>query len=252
MGAVVQAVAITAAISVIAAGIVFYVILRLRMKKGQKLESSFRREAAPRAEFRPHGAALKGLIVDEDGLDVLYLRKLEDGHLSGCFNKVWFNPMMEEVKRMNCREEKPSVSVSEPLQEVPLLQHPINRYEFEANKPSPPSPPPTPLQAPPPLPPPPPPPPAPPPPPLPTKPAPPPPPPPKLRPAPPPQPGKRLIQPHKPPMAPRIQEKRPSRGEEDSDKGVQTTKLKPLHWDKVMANADHSMVWNEINDGSFR
>ncbi|XP_047310341.1 formin-like protein 4 [Impatiens glandulifera] len=32
------------------------------------------------------------------------------------------------------------------------------------------------------------------------------------------------------------------------------TKLKPLHWDKlILANADHSMVWDEINiDGSFR
>ncbi|XP_073269837.1 formin-like protein 8 [Primulina huaijiensis] len=30
------------------------------------------------------------------------------------------------------------------------------------------------------------------------------------------------------------------------------TRLKPLHWDKVTANTDHSMVWNEINDGSFR
>ncbi|KAF2311382.1 hypothetical protein GH714_022170 [Hevea brasiliensis] len=29
-------------------------------------------------------------------------------------------------------------------------------------------------------------------------------------------------------------------------------KLKPLHWDKVIANADHSMVWNEIIDGSLR
>ncbi|PIN04909.1 hypothetical protein CDL12_22560 [Handroanthus impetiginosus] len=29
-------------------------------------------------------------------------------------------------------------------------------------------------------------------------------------------------------------------------------KLKPLHWDKVTANADYSMVWNEINNGSFR
>ncbi|XP_062118534.1 formin-like protein 4 [Humulus lupulus] len=30
------------------------------------------------------------------------------------------------------------------------------------------------------------------------------------------------------------------------------TKLKPLHWDKVTADVDHSTVWDEINDGSLR
>ncbi|KAL0342766.1 UNVERIFIED_CONTAM: Formin-like protein 8 [Sesamum calycinum] len=51
-------------------------------------------------------------------------------------------------------------------------------------------------------------------------------------------------------------ENRRSRAEEPSEEGVNKNggqmKLKPLHWDKVIANADHSMVWNEINDGSFR
>ncbi|XP_031491346.1 formin-like protein 16 [Nymphaea colorata] len=28
-------------------------------------------------------------------------------------------------------------------------------------------------------------------------------------------------------------------------------KLKPLHWEKVPANADHSMVWDNLRDGSF-
>ncbi|KAH6797430.1 formin 8 [Perilla frutescens var. hirtella] len=165
---VLQAVAITATISVIVVGIVLYIVYRLRWaRRVKKRECSFRREpptAAPRVEFQHRGAALKGVIVDEEGVDVLYLRKLEGGSLSGCFSKVWYNPMMEE----------------------------------------------------------------------------------------------RLINPSpKPPVAPRVQEKRVSRAE-DSDKegmqenGVQTTKLKPLHWDKVTANADHSMVWNEINDGSLR
>ncbi|KAL1541552.1 formin-like protein 8 [Salvia divinorum] len=232
----VEVVAITATISVIVAGIVFYLIYRLRLARGAnggKLASSFRREfpeAAPHVDFRQR--ALKRVIVDEEGMDVLYLRKLE----SGCFSKVWYNPMMEEeeVKRMNSRGEKP-----EPIQQLPLLQHP---------KIQPPSPPPTPPRPPPP-------------PPLPSRPAPPPPPrpppkskpapppppqrpppPPKSRPPPPPQPAKKQTPPsHKPPIAPRIQENR-----------VHTTKLKPLHWDKVTANTDHSMVWNEINDGSFR
>ncbi|KAA8529509.1 hypothetical protein F0562_033692 [Nyssa sinensis] len=29
-------------------------------------------------------------------------------------------------------------------------------------------------------------------------------------------------------------------------------KLKPLHWDKVNANVDHSMVWHKMDEGSFR
>ncbi|KAK9213782.1 hypothetical protein WN944_005767 [Citrus x changshan-huyou] len=29
-------------------------------------------------------------------------------------------------------------------------------------------------------------------------------------------------------------------------------KLKRLHWDKIATNVDHSMVWNEIKDGSLR
>lgn len=29
-------------------------------------------------------------------------------------------------------------------------------------------------------------------------------------------------------------------------------KLKPFFWEKVMANPDHSMVWNEIKSGSFQ
>jgi hypothetical protein len=29
-------------------------------------------------------------------------------------------------------------------------------------------------------------------------------------------------------------------------------KMKPLHWDKVNTNLDHSMVWDKIDRGSFR
>lgn len=28
--------------------------------------------------------------------------------------------------------------------------------------------------------------------------------------------------------------------------------LKPLHWDKMTPDSDHSMVWDNIGDGSFR
>ncbi|KAL7191196.1 hypothetical protein ACSBR2_023296 [Camellia fascicularis] len=43
-----------------------------------------------------------------------------------------------------------------------------------------------------------------------------------------------------------------SRVEAPNGESTKGMKLKPLHWDKVIANADHSVVWDEINDGSFR
>lgn len=41
---------------------------------------------------------------------------------------------------------------------------------------------------------------------------------------------------------------------EESSKAITVgqPKLKPLHWDKVTADVDHSTVWDEINDGSLR
>lgn len=281
---IVEAIAITATISLILALIlcyIFYRFLMIRRLKKAELDSSFRREeasAVPRIEFRQHGRALKGLIVNEEGLDhVLYLRKLENQNFSGCFSKVWCNPKDEEqVKRINGRDQNP-----EPIQEVPLLLEPINGYDephhlkkplsLSAAPPSPPSPPPTPLYQPdsslvtrtPPHPPP-----------RPQSPPPPPPPPlpllrrgiakpaqptSQLKPAPPPPPAKTkgLVNSlHKPPVHPRATENKQSKTEDSDKQSIQEngarTKLKPLHWDKVTANADHSMVWNEINDGSFR
>ncbi|XP_075503405.1 formin-like protein 8 [Primulina tabacum] len=322
---VVQAVVITAAISLILAGILAYVVYRFmitRRTEKNKMGSSFRREATiglPSIEFRQHGRALKGVILDEEGLDVLYLRRLEEGHFTGCFSKVWCNPLDEEFKRLESRGDK--ANTCEPIQEVPLLQEtrsgydftvtstirvssnslpvaselvasgPVSKYENTTQPPfptpptimgpiPPPATPPTQPQAP--LPPqtprmrpssPPPPPPSPPPPPQLAPPAPPPlpllpkkgylkpppvpPGPPKLKPVPPPPPANRKgqIAQHKPPVPPKETGSSHVIGKTSSIKqengGVQK-KLKPLHWDKVTANVDHSMVWNEINDGSFR
>ncbi|XP_028784091.1 formin-like protein 8 [Neltuma alba] len=41
----------------------------------------------------------------------------------------------------------------------------------------------------------------------------------------------------------------PDKSSREKDGG--TKRLKPLHWDKVTANVDHSTVWDQINDGSF-
>ncbi|GAB2242602.1 hypothetical protein Droror1_Dr00019377 [Drosera rotundifolia] len=83
----------------------------------------------------------------------------------------------------------------------------------------------------------------------------PPPPPPKAGPRPPPPP--KVVRP--PPMPPKGTGNR--RGNSLSGEGSELTggdpdaprtKLKPFFWDKVLANPEHSMVWDEIRAGSFQ
>ncbi|KAL1823088.1 hypothetical protein ACET3Z_009866 [Daucus carota] len=45
---------------------------------------------------------------------------------------------------------------------------------------------------------------------------------------------------------------RSSANKETSDSGSQKAKLKPFFWDKVLANPERSMVWNELKAGSFQ
>ncbi|GMI73953.1 hypothetical protein HRI_001064700 [Hibiscus trionum] len=87
--------------------------------------------------------------------------------------------------------------------------------------------------------------------------APPPPPPvPAKGPAPPPPPPKKAggsVTSLKPPPAARDKSGRGKAGESSGDGDNNQVKLKPLHWDKVnKKNADHSMVWDKINGGSFK
>lgn len=44
----------------------------------------------------------------------------------------------------------------------------------------------------------------------------------------------------------------PNPAGEGSEADGTKTKLKPFFWDKVLANPDQSMVWNEIKSGSFQ
>jgi len=41
-------------------------------------------------------------------------------------------------------------------------------------------------------------------------------------------------------------------GESSSGTENGQVKMKPLHWDKVNTDTDHSMVWDKIDGGSFR
>jgi hypothetical protein len=267
---VVKAVAATAAATLVVAVIFFFFFRKhviARRKRKNKENTSFRREEAvvTHQEFNNFGGNVKGLIVDENGRDVLYLRKLEGGQLKASFPKVIQNPSYEEEKekRVDFMVEIPRKS--KPL-EVPLFSENSNAFPLEVVKPvlqiPTPLPPRQPLpQLSQPLPPPvilekqtkPPPPPAkkvPVPPPLPL-----PPPPPPLPPPPPKAVGP--VSSLKPPQAPRAKANSKSRsegsmGESSRGTGAGQMKLKPLHWDKVIANADHSMVWDKIIDGSFR
>ncbi|PKI63160.1 hypothetical protein CRG98_016345 [Punica granatum] len=240
-----------------------------RRWRNRKINGSFRREEVEtHQDFRKN---VEAVIMDEDGIDVLYLRRLEDGELGTGFPKVVLNSgyaedWPDEEKRVDGSVEGIKRTAS---REALLLQEPLDaapvKKKLEDNtgisipeQPLPPLPPSLPPMVPGSIP---------------AKPTPPPPPP------PPPLPSRRvavlvrrtspLPAPTLPPLPPRaaglsaLQLKPPpapggrqnsSRADHNSrSDGNGGTKLKPLHWDKIApTNADHSVVWDEINDGSLR
>ncbi|KAJ4711197.1 Formin-like protein [Melia azedarach] len=113
---IVKAVAATAASTLVIAVFFFfaikkYVIARRRREKvGDQSSPGGPPPAVVSAnEFTRFDGNLKGLIVDENGLDVLYWRKLEEGDMKKDFHKENFHSPRHE-------EEK------EAIQEVPLLR----------------------------------------------------------------------------------------------------------------------------------
>ncbi|KAF7136134.1 hypothetical protein RHSIM_Rhsim08G0167200 [Rhododendron simsii] len=234
--AIVTAVAATAASTLVVAGIFFLIFYKLAMARKRergKFDSSFRQEGSVSShpQFIQQGGAVKGLAVDESGLDVLYLREPEKVDLKRCFSKIWVNPMVAGGGEENSIDRKADKSMTPgTIQEIPLLRDSANTANFatQVSKTAPAPPPLPPNSA-------------------------------KRNPAPPPGKGG-LVSSLKPPPVPRGKTNSNSRGEapltgESSANGVGDVKLKlkPLHWDKVTANVDHSMVWDQINlDGSFR
>ncbi|XP_076907735.1 formin-like protein 4 [Bidens hawaiensis] len=240
----IEAVFITALTMLLLSGICFYFFYRYVMAKKRRIDFGLKigREDSimNTRELRQRGGTLKGVLVEENGLEVLYLRKLEDGQIRTC---VW-NSIEEHEKRVDS-------SIHEPPPQPPPVT-------LKMSSPPPPPPPPRSLQTPsPPTPPPPPPPPAPAfprkiaskaPPPSPVF--------PRRNPAVPPPP------PHtgsvsstmKPPTAPKLRALDENKEHEERSKGYNEIqkKMKPFHWDKVNTDADHSVVWNEIVDGSLR
>ncbi|XP_047957836.1 formin-like protein 4 [Salvia hispanica] len=265
--AVGRAIGVTAASTVVLSALLLFLFVRYnsRRKREENPPASAAAAAngsAARGSFRRYGGNVKGLIVDENGLDVLYWRNMQEGENQnqnqnqGGYRKQNFKSLKEEQQE----EEKRVVSERErerkskpPVQELPLLRGKsstsqsliwaeekhdrivekapsfavkVEKQLLQNGPPPPPLPPPPRLSAPPPV----------------VavgaiakkSPAPPPPPPPipaNIGPPPPP-PNKRSS----------------SAGESSSEK----VKLKPLHWDKVNPNVEHSMVWDKIDKGSFK
>lgn len=326
---IVTAVAATAASTLVISGLIFLFIQRcFRGRKKKEIAntaSGVDRRVAPQVNvFERVEGNVKGLIVDEDGLDVVYWRKLEGKNLphKDFQKEVLHSPKDKEEVDHEGNQGKRSDSI----QEIPLLREisstshmniflpeqsytimripppppppsvpsslegsptqpssppfpppspkPLSNFVSSIPKmtnPSPPIAPPTipdrknqalalapaPAPPPPPIPrtkssaPPPPPPPIPnkknsaappPPPPIPNK---------KNSAAPPPPPPKAsgLRSSSKPPPTPI--ESTPGATSKQSNTTAEV-KLKPLHWDKVNTNLDHSMVWDKMGRGSFR
>ncbi|KAL1818381.1 hypothetical protein ACET3Z_013250 [Daucus carota] len=247
----VEIIAATTACTLLVAGIIFYVVFRraiAREREKNKSASSFRREVDVEHMNCIQGVrTLEKIVVDANGKEVVYMQKVEGGQLR-CFSTIWFNPLDEAEKREN------KLQISEPLQdkhmELPgsglstLQQNSQPERETPPLLTPPPPPPPPPLMKA-------------------ISRAPPPPPPPRIpakrdpsEPPPRQSPGA-LVSPLKPPTAPRFQVHNKGRAEALTQ-GSSTTKsgihkkMKPLHWEKVNADVDHSLVWKEINDGSLR
>ncbi|XP_006856916.2 formin-like protein 4 [Amborella trichopoda] len=293
-GAVVTAVFATAAGTLCFAGIVFCFGRQVVARRRKNVASTAPPPAAPPGAGMPGAEAfkrvegtVKGLIVDENGLDVLYWKKLEEGEehderalLSG--GDV-VRPGVGEIQRIplipmhqtSSSSSLPEVGEgrggaaaaaaaaviaaatstrppSRPANSTP--PPPVAKPTTSASPPPPPPPtaPPPPPKAPPPPPPPKPKAAAPPPPPLPKVGTPPLPPPPGRGP-PPPRPAARSAGAVGRPPAPPVAGKGVEGRAESGGGGDGQAKLKPLHWDKLTtANTEHSMVWDKIGGGSFR
>ncbi|KAG7592808.1 Formin FH2 domain [Arabidopsis thaliana x Arabidopsis arenosa] len=259
-----RAVLITAASTLLVAAVFFFLVHKWRRRRNRVggFENTLQPPVPPLAEaalaregFTRFGGNVKGLILDENGLDVLYWRKLQSqrDNKSGSFKKEIVYGEDEEKNVIYSKNKKKSG----PVTETPLLRgrsstshsvihndnyrnattHPphvkTDSFEFVKSDPSPPPPPPPPIpvkqSA--------------------TPPPPPPPPKPKNGPSPPPPPPLKKTAAlsssasKKPPPAPR--------GSSSGEGSNGQVKLKPLHWDKVNPDSDHSMVWDKIDRGSF-
>ncbi|KAJ4851388.1 hypothetical protein Tsubulata_006708 [Turnera subulata] len=277
-GRVVKAVIATVVITLTIVAIFFFIFRYVIARRKQKFKTNagFQREAATEEickGFRKGGKKVKSFNVGETRRDALYMKK-NYRKPNPTLMKIVVNPSYgddeeEEEKKVDVivesqrRCEQPGVFPHEPynatgLRKVTEIVHqnpqpPPAMYSsalppLPAKKVAAPPPPP--------------------PPPSPPSPPPPPPTPPPPRPMPPtaivkkkstpPPPPPCFVSSLKPPPVPRGKTTNTNnRILDDTEESIKETitghtKLKPLHWDKVIAHADHSMVWDQIKDGSLR
>ncbi|CAK8566817.1 unnamed protein product [Lathyrus sativus] len=195
-------------------------------------------------DMKRFGGNVKGVIADENGVDVIYMMDKESRQMITSFPNCMFNPSYEDdVEKEKIIDVLVHRSkISNPYHEnLFSCESPLQKtlpMSYNQPLPSPPSSPPPPPPPPPPAP-------------------------PKkvtpkvlLPPGPPPLPKASGFSFMKPPPAPKgkANMKEGMIGESSREKGggYGQTRLKPLHWDKVIADVDHSTVWDQINDGSFR
>lgn len=270
-----KAVATTAASTVVVLALLFFVLRRRAMSRRRKGNGGPRpSEVLPmtsRDESSRLDGSIKEVVVDENGLDVLYWRKLQ-GSKSGSPRQRSSFKRSEVIvgssspslsPRHRVEQEAEEEGLARRIQEVPPLRGKSSTSEHNSwpTQPQvsltpptmiPPKPPEATISAaiqssntaaaPPPSPPPPPPPmngqiinPRPPPPPVP--------------PAKPPGVASSLKPP--PPLAPKIVAGK-AKGSSSGEGGSNPVKLKPLHWDKVNVEKGNSMVWNKIEGSSFK
>ncbi|MFS8031629.1 putative formin, FH2 domain-containing protein [Helianthus anomalus] len=265
---VAKAVAATAATTLVLSGLLFLLLVRYKRYRKEKEKEKETEETDlqggndNRNTIDPvlmmndqftRFEGIKGVIVDEEGLDVLYWKNLDDDDDDHGNKKTVFK---KEVLRINEKEEekrmtgvdfsgRKSKKVDVQIQELPLLRGkssgshvwPVEE-EIQSQHDIPPvvnqeilirsltssrSPPPTPPSPPPP---------------------------------PPPPPLPRVVaakKSHVPP--PLLLPKSGSLTSSSSSKPPPPppqVKLKPLHWDKVNANVGHPTAWDQVNKGSFR
>ncbi|KAJ8748059.1 hypothetical protein K2173_012644 [Erythroxylum novogranatense] len=266
----------TAAITLVILGILFFLYRRcIRNQHQAKSEANFQEEAAVTTKgTRKVGKKVKGVIVNEDGTDILYIKDSDGRKLKTTFSKVKSKQGNKEDgseqevdttagrhRRGQAREashREPSDAMQQKNVEEPILHNsrrpsPLAQLMWSTYRspppqfppvPSPPPPAPAPLPPPPPsnivnrsimpLPPP--------------------------RPPPPPPPPlmvkKKDSTSQLSPKSTTIDSKAKALASTDQSaekKAIAHPKLKPLHWDKVMAmDAEHSVVWEIINQGSLR
>ncbi|KAA8533074.1 hypothetical protein F0562_033393 [Nyssa sinensis] len=236
--AVAKAVVVTAASTLVISGLFFFLlqsyVCRRRMKNGANSHGGDR---VVRDEFRRFNGNIKGVIVNDDGLDVIYCRKLEGENLKNNFNKDILHDSKDDEEEEKEKGDKSSTTHDPIWTEVEdgnqIILKAVEQQDSSIQATGR-SPPPTP----------------PPPPPIPAKKS-------KAPPSPPPPKADSLASSSKPPPALKgipsdSKQEHSSTGEGLTENGNGQVKLKPLHWDKVNPNVDHSMVWHKIDDGSFR